>query len=66
VAADTTLDNHVKELNTEENIVKLGWTPTKDMIEKKTKEVTKPLQKHLFPEKEDKVEVTAKQNRIIH
>jgi hypothetical protein len=31
---DTTLDNHVNELNTEENIVKLGWTPTKDMIEK--------------------------------
>jgi hypothetical protein len=28
-AADTTLDNHVQELNTEDNIVKLEWTPTK-------------------------------------
>jgi hypothetical protein len=50
--------NHVNKLNSEENIVKLGWTPTKDMIEKKTKELTKPSQKRLFPGNDDEEEVT--------
>jgi hypothetical protein len=43
------------------NFVELGWMPTKDMIEKKAMELTKPTipsQKRLFPQNDDEVEET--------